>query len=405
MAIIVNVQTERAVPQVNDEGLALVILRNAVPKSPTVEGDIVKIDAYDVSALDAILTTPATGDNLLAEAQEIYALEYLINRGVSVLVYFVENRRAFTLADDIPNIVDVTELGYKFIVSPFSYVAADDDEDVLTAFVANTKVTEAVAYDSVRDIQLFLDLTPLAAATDIPLITLVDASPKIELFINSGFTSEGSRFTSIIDFGADNESLFKGIPASLAALVRKVKLMKEAKPWIPVAGERNGKIAEFTSLERDLTTVEKELFQAGYVNVLISRVGIGPLFVSQNTQYGVADDTLMRSHAVTTALAVKRYLITSGLSTEFLPNNQKTWDNLQLQLEAYLSDMKQSEGITTYVVSIGKGITMTAEEIEAGILKIAVSFNPISVVKKVTFNVTISETNNIYNVNVTGGVL
>jgi hypothetical protein len=252
------------------------------------------------------------------------------------------------------------------------------------------------------DAQLFLDLALDTASGSIP--DLGEDSPKIELFINTGYLDFSSQFVTTIDFSAGNESSFEGVPASLAALVRKAKLLRDETPWIPVAGEKNGLVSEFVQLGRELTTAEKTAFQAANINVLVSKVGVGNIFVSQNTMYG-SEGSLLRSHAVTVALQIKRDLKDIAEGYYFYPNNQKTWDSVSLRLRAFLQEYKDSDGITRYSIAVGENVTMTAQDVLDGKMIVALSFLPISVIKDIVFNIVISETSDSYDVQISGGVL
>jgi hypothetical protein len=393
MAITINIQTQRVVPQENNEALTLVILKYAVPTN-VARGVPVKIDAYDLDKLVEEFTAPS-GDDVLLEAQELYALEYILSSGVSVLAYPVLVAGTFD-ATDVAKVSDIDVLLYKFVVAPFSYIASGALEDPLTALIA-TSGEAGIGIDA----QLFLDLDPDTVASAIPVIT--NKSPKIELCINGGFVGITSRFSSTLNVSSESVN-FEGIPSSLAILVRKASLLINGKSWVPVAGEVNGRVPEFTSLYRELTTAEKVLFQAGNINVLVSKVGIGPLFVSQNTQYS-GTGSLLKSHAVTESLVIKRFLKTVAEATYFLPNNQRTWDQVSLKLRTLLQSIQDSGGIEVYAIAVGKGITMTAQDVIDGILKVAVSYLPVSVIENIVFNVTIQETTNSYDVAIDGGVL
>jgi hypothetical protein len=465
MAIKINVQTQRAVPFKNDEALTLVVLKNAVP-ALTARGEVIRIDAYDWTTFEAAFDNPVlpadddqwvdpvaellftatsgawdagvaidavsaiapsgvsvigdthynTANNTLytatdtawtadtvvltpydpfvAAAKELYALEYLLSAGVSVLAYPVVSLGTFS-ATDAGNVDDIDILQYRMICMPYAYIEAGNLEDAMTVIIAGT------GGDVGLDAQLFLDLAPDTDSSSIPAVT--NSSPKIELFINAGYLEFAPRFTSAL-VTTEGSINFEGIPASLAALAKKAELLRTSSPWLPVAGERNGKVTEFLSLSRNLSTVEKELFQAANINVLVSRVGIGPLFVSQNTQYS-GEGTLERSHVTTTALVIKRFLYQVALSTEHLPNNQKTWTSVTMKLRSFLQNMLESEGITSFQVACGEGLTMTEQDVIDGILKVSVNFMPISVVENITFNVVIRETNSQFDVQTSGGVL
>ena len=66
---------------------------------------------------------------------------------------------------------------------------------------------------------------------------------------------------------------------------------------------------------------------------------------------------------------------------------------------------QNAEGIVSYQVAVGENITMTPAEVAAGLMRVAVSFVPTSLVESIEFNVTIQETDSIYDVQISGGVL
>ena len=72
MAINVNVRVARAVPQVNTEGLTLVIFKNA-RKSASVTDTIV-----EVNTLDSLYGNfDSTANTTLVQQKELYIAEYL----------------------------------------------------------------------------------------------------------------------------------------------------------------------------------------------------------------------------------------------------------------------------------------------------------------------------------------
>jgi hypothetical protein len=409
----VNIEVSRAVPQLNEDALTLVIFKNARAKTGVVTP--VRINSLD--DLTDNFEIP-TGASELLEFRELYCAEYLIRTGVNLLCYPVITPGELVAAD-ITAISDIEILRYKFIVAPYLFLTATNYS---TATVGIDLLVKFVQQSSVAA-ELYVDLDPFTVASTVSADVIadfaLDTSAKFESFINSGFATFASKFDSPTGISLTTENIvtpgtyaeatdFVGIPSSLAAISRKAVVVLAGSPWLPVAGETYGVINEFTSLFRALSTVEKEAFQAANINVLITRVGIGNLFVSQNTMFDADGDVanpLLRSHVVTEALWVKSKLTDIAYSSMFRPNNQKTWDSISLKLKAFFDNLVKKEGIESYKVYIGKNITMTTEDIAAGILKVSVMYLPIRVIEAITFNITIVESEAAYDITLNGGAL
>jgi hypothetical protein len=416
MSIKINMSVQRSVPTYNDDGLTLVIFKNAVLN----EGReaLVRVDSWQ-ELYDAFSDTydGSTATELKA-FRELYSAEYLVTRGVSLLCYTTAVADTFS-ATDVANISDQEELNYKFIVMPYDFISFSVDTTTYNSALMNMVST----LENQIDAQLLLDLAPDTDSDNIAsIIEDMDASlsSKIEIFINSGFLGLSSKFglPSTEGFSTSESTLangeaydpatdFVGIPASLAVLARKALILKEGRPWTPVAGEINGIIPEFSTLQRRLFTAEKEAFQAANINVLINRRGVGNLMVSQNTMADttVSTNPLIRSHVVTEALWLKRWIDRFANSVMNLPNNQKTWNLTKLKLDRILSNAKNSDGIEWYSILVGKDITMTEEDIVNGIMKVTVRYVPIRLIEEIEFNVIIQESDNTAEVSVVGGDL
>lgn len=394
MAININVQVARAVPQINTEGLTLVIFKNA-RKSAGVTDTIIPINTVDELHTKFDITANTT----LAQQKELYVAEYLVRAGVNLLCYPVAVAETIG-AGDITAISDIEVLDYKMIVAPYDFITASNVETLLLKFVAE------------HDVQLFMDLDPDTASSGVvAIITAIgtDASAKVELFTNAGMPSFVSRYYDEIPGDFDSINDFFGIPASAAAVARKATILKTGTPWLPVAGETYGLTTEFTKIYKKLTTAEKEAFQSKNINVLFLKTGLGNVFVSQNTLYIHDEDDkanpLIRSHVVTEALYIKRILKRLAETLKYTPNTLKTWNNFSLKAKALFDKMLDQEGIEDYSVQVGRGITMTEEDITNGIFKATVTFLPPRVIETVTFNIVIQEAPNAYTVSFEGGDL
>lgn len=415
MSIKINMSVQRSVPTYNDDGLTLVIFKNAVLNEG--RGAIVRVDSWQ-ELYDAFSDTHDKDSATEIKAfRELYSAEYLVTRGVSLLCYTTAAADTFS-ATDVANIQDQQELNYKFVVMPYDFISFSVDTTTYNSDLMDMVSTAANKVDA----QLYLDLAPDTDPGNIASIIedmSASLSSKVELFINSGFLGLSSKFalptaldstseTTLLEGEAfDPATDFIGIPSSLAVVARKAQILKEGRPWIPVAGEVNGIIPEFSHLQRRLFTDEKEAFQEANINVLINRRGVGNLMVSQNTMADttVATNPLIRSHVVTEALWFKRWIDRFANSVMSLPNNQKTWDLSKLKLGKVFESAKDGDGIEWYHIAVGEGITMTPEDISKGIMRVNIRYVPIRLVEDIEFNVIIQETENISEVSLVGGDL
>ena len=390
MAINFNIQIARAIGQVNDESLTLVVFQNA-------RGFTTPTRVNTLAELTAGATTPTT----IAQARELYVAEYLLRTGVNLLCYSTATAESIA-AGDITAIEDVETLNYKMVLVPYKLVTDDtfDSVALLEAFVAT------------EDVQLFLDIDPTESiATTNAIEALVDAikadltalsarSAKIELFYNFGLATFETNFPiANSNFPTEFVAGFYGVPASALAVARKASFLNSGTPWLPVAGQTYGAIPEVTTLNVKLSTAQKEALQAEGVNVLHTKVGLGNLLVSQNTL--ATEEVLTRSHVVTEALYIKRRLTTIAEGLLYLPNNLKTWTSFELKAKDLFGKIEAADGIEEYAVSVGLGQTMTPQDITDGKFIASVSFLPVRVIEEITFNIIIQETANQYDVDIT----
>jgi len=398
-------EVQRVVPLVNKDALTLVMFRYVRPKS----GITVPIEINSVAELKEAFEDPST--NEVQEFRELLIAEYLLNSNVNLLCYSVGTPGPI-LEADITAIEDQEALAYKFVIAPYVFLDTDD--------YTTNGLDLLVQHCKTKDVQLFIDLEPFVASTTIG--TLVgqfsdDASSKLELFINSGFIIVDTAYTLPTNISLSEAYLasdgsyadstdYVGIPSSIIALTRKAKVVMLGKPWLPIAGEDNGKVPEASTLFRTFTTAEKEEFQAANVNVLLTRVGVGHLFVSQNTMFPAeSEDTnnlLLRSHVITEALWIKNKLYKIAQTLEYKPNIQKTWDLAKLKIAKLLKPLKSVDGIKDFNVYCGRNITMTNQDILDNKLIAIVNYFPTGVVENITFYVTIQEAVNDANVTVGG---
>jgi hypothetical protein len=410
MSININVSVEQVVPRVNDEGLVLVVFANARKKTANTTAGPKRINSLAELVANFGGATPDAPS--VKEFNELYTAEYLIRAGVNLLCYATATAGAIEAAD-ITAIDDFDNYQYKMIVAPYAFISS----------VSVTLADILMDFSKAHDVELFVDLEPFVTAADvsdaetgIKVILASVLSEKTQIFKNCGFpgfTSEYVVPAGIADITVADLAVagayaaatdYVGVPGSAACAARKAALLKAGTPWLPIAGENYGLVNEFYTLLESITATEKTALQALNVNVLVMKIGVGNLFVSQNTMFqqaaGITTTTnpLFRGHVITEMLAIKRELEAIASSLLYKPNISKTWNMTETRLNKILQDIQDADGIESHEVLIGLGVTMTEADVAAGILKATVRYLPVRVIEAITFNVVIQQTLNTYDI-------
>lgn len=414
MAINISVSRLNRVHEASKDGLILLILTQVKAKNSTVVPTIVN-SVSELHDKFEVRTVGGSGDPVLTGLYQMYTAEYLLSTGATLLVYPTEEAGVFDIDTDGPNLLDIEELDYKLILAPYTFIEGQDvdSEELATNVKELVKLVQSTEGSLNLSAQLFLDLklddifksnahAQLTAATK-ALLTQVRTTAKIEVYANSGPANFYSKVTDLPAFGTQG---FVGVPASAIAAARKAKLLRDKMPFIPVAGKDNGAVTEITTLYKKLSTFEKEELQANNINVLTTKLGLGPLFVSQNTMAPSDDprEPLRRSHAVTLALWFKREVVKAAYEFEHTPNNTKSWALLELKLRKLFDDIYEADGLEERAEILLGRATTSANDIKEGKLNIITNFIPVNVLREININLNIiGETNTIEAV-IGGGI-
>ena len=411
MAINISVSRLSRLHEASKDGLILLILTQVEAKDgvtvPTIVNSVSELhDKFEVR------TSGSPAAPVPAGLYQMYTAEYLLSTGATLLVYPTADAGAFNINTDGPNLLDIEELDYKLILAPYTFIG-DPGTNItqLAKLVQSTDSTGSTTGCLNLSAQLFLDLKldgifeSTAQLTDPTktLLNTVRTTPKIEVYANGGPASFYSKVTGLPTLGTDG---FIGVPASAIAAARKAKLLRDKMPFIPVAGKDNGAVAEITTLYKKLSTFEKEELQANNINVLTTKLGLGPLFVSQNTMVPSDDprEPLRRSHAITLALWFKREVVKAAYEFEYAPNNTKTWALLELKLRKLFDDIYESDGLEERAGILLGRATTSANDIKAGKLNIIINFIPVNVLREININLNVIGEPNIIEAVVGGGI-
>ncbi len=411
MAINISVSRLSRLHEASKDGLILLILTQVEAKDgvvvPTIVNSVLELhDKFKVRTSVDPGEPDEPAKPVLTGLYQMYTAEYLLSTGATLLVYPTEEAGAFTINTDGPNLLDIEELDYKLILAPYTFIEGQeaDSEELAANIEELAKLVQSVDDDDLNlSAQLFLDLklddifesnAQLTNPTK-ALLNQVRTTAKIEVYANSGPANFYSKVTGLPTFGTQG---FVGVPASAIAAARKAKLLRDKMPFIPVAGKDNGAAAEIITLYKKLSTFEKEELQANNINVLTTKLGLGPLFVSQNTMVPSDDprEPLRRSHAVTLALWFKREVVKAAYEFEYAPNNTKSWALLELKLRKLFDDIYESDGLEERAEILLGRATTSANDIKAGKLNIIINFIPVNVLREININLNIiGETNTI----------
>ena len=412
MAINISVSRLNRLHEASKDGLILLILTQVQAKENVVVPAIVN-SVSELHSKFEVRTAGSPAAPVPAGLYQMYTAEYLLSTGATLLVYPTEGAGAFTINTDGPNLLDIEELDYKFILAPYTFIEGQEanSEELAANIEELVKLVQSTDGSLNLSAQLFLDLKldgifeSTAKLTDPTkaLLNQVKTTAKIEVYANSGPANFYSKVTGLPAFGTQG---FVGVPASAIAAARKAKLLRDKMPFIPVAGKDNGAVAEITTLYKKLSTFEKEELQANNINVLTTKLGLGPLFVSQNTMAPSDDprEPLRRSHAVTLALWLKREVVKAAYEFEHTPNNTKSWALLELKLRKLFDDIYESDGLEERAEILLGRATTSANDIKEGKLNLIINFVPINVLREININLNIiGETNTIEAV-IGGGI-
>lgn len=399
MAIKINTTIHKTVPVINDDGLILAVLMNA--RQTDANGAVVTTpEVLRINSLEdltknfaQIFVEGGEGSEVntgLEALKELYTLEYLLRGGANLLVLATEVVGTFSVTDAAK--LRVEDVTYKVALAPYHFISSSA-LDGLDLIIAEGSEVESV------DATLLLDVLPTIPVGQIGNINI--GQPRISLNINSAIVP----FTSVykwgeldyIDFHVSSNGYaaatdFVGIPASVFVALREAINLNKGEAWVPVAGETTGIFTEATKVFRKFTTPEKNAFQAGHINPMVLKRGIGILMVAQNTSYKPADtkNPLRRKHIVSLVLAIKRRVRAISERFLFASNTSNTWDAYKLELDDYLGKLYRAGGLTEFKTVVDNTL-ITNDDINNGIMRAYIEITPVGVVEGMEINIAIRE--------------
>lgn len=393
MAINVDVRIQRNIPNLNAEGTALVILKDA-----TITGDKNPIRLTSVRELETELSVttivdPDTEVTTITGEQELLEIEYLLRAGVDVLAFKYDvDVDEETPENKLNYIEEKAEFLSDNLLHNFRFIHLADHA---YANQAETPIEEELALAVVEKTNAELFLQVGAPETN---ITEDFDKARVSFFYNFGK----------VNLGGDKADTI--IPAALAVLVRKAIMIRQGTPWVPIAGETAGVINEFVDLTNQIGNVMKNSLQTKGINPTVLKPGIGALITSQNTGLFASSNEadkngpLARGHIVTLHLAIENQL--KGLAEKYLYqlNNSLIWTNVELEATTILAPYKNAGAITSFRVAAGLNKTMTMEDVRAGKLIIDVAYTPVNAIEEIDIRITIIESEGDFTIEIDGGI-
>lgn len=369
MAINIDVRIARLLPNENPIGTTLAIIDELEYKNGVDETAVHKVNS--LTELKNLIDT----ETLSSEAkQELVELEYLVRAGVVLLIFKHDEGLDTNLEDQLLH-------DYQFIVTPGKQITNTADEVITdTIALVKKKTVNAEYFVNINND----NLNP------------VDNGPKVTYSYNLGKVE----FKSLTDL---NEIF---IPTALATVVRKVRLLQLETPYLPVAGETEGVITEFTNLTNQVGNIKKQELQEAGINPAILKPGIGAIIVAQNTSLFIGDaaNPLAKGHITTLALDIKRKLTNLAEATLFKLNNRATWDSIRMKVRTLMNPLLDAGAIETYDVAVGLNETMTQQDVREGRLILNVRFTPVKAIEEINITLTILEGTADYIIETDGGI-
>lgn len=365
MSTKINVNVLHTLRESTQRNRALVAVLNAVKDSEYTEhinviNSEAQLNAVYPEALSLAPSEKPTPTQLQAEADALFELNqirYLLDSGVSVVCL---STSVATLVADLTTGLEDNKDNFNIKVITIPVPAAADLEAVAKLVKTGDVELHITTTDKKYDKTNFL------------------ANRNVSVFFGKGRYS-----------GGDPRYILAGVMAQ----ARKILNREKGIPYQPIAGETHGVFLDFIDVEERLSRKERNTLQENNVNPLILKIGVGVHFVAQRTRYSTnTKETFAKAHANT----LTNYLIDAlediGDKYHFTPNNQTTWDLLNMDIKSLLRTV--SAGITDSAVITGRRV-MSAEDIANGILKAKVVFVPIEVSEEVEFNLVIQDSGDI----------
>lgn len=337
-----------------------------------------------LAELESAFPVIAEGKNSAeAEQKELKVIEYILQNRVPVV--------AIVKDEDFTTDLDTLELEEEIVgfISPFN---SDLNYSVVKNKVGEEAEPTVKLIDSVDGLALVDFIKDYAASAYIDLeiedIDYIDdlgelealpvLSEQIELAYGETEVSYESIYT-IKDFY---------MPASVLLAIRKSRRYINDIPWIPVAGQENGKVPYVTKLKDKLTKVRKNILQDLGANVLDFRRGVGYFFASQNTLVAdrdtKSDNPLIRSHIVHLKNIIHRDLEREVGNFLYKPNNNKTQTLFDLKLRSLFNRYRDSDAIHRYDIATGEQVLTDEEKLKGTLLKAIVAYRPVNAVEDIS---------------------
>lgn len=390
------------IKQVNatsDDGLVLLIFKNARDKDTQGLRRINQLqELYDNYELD-----DTNVDSKKKSARELFVAEYLLNRGTNLVI--LTTAAVGTIAPgDLTILEEEQDINYNIILVPYSLQTTGTVDTNLITFLKDNE-----------NVELYLDLDPELDATALGTLKGViavaartdEVAHRVSLFASYGLVGSDSvsnyafTFTEGTEKTYSNKEFFTeansyyGIPSSAVVASRKAVLLINQTPWVPVAGENNGVVPEFTKLYKKYSLADKKTIQGHDINLIHFKMGLGHLLVSQNTLARTNGDKdinpLIRSHVVTQALWIKRRIKSITEKILFEPHDSRTYNSWETSVNSFFNLIMGQRGITKFQAVTGTRV-MTQNDINNNLFKGVVAYHPMNVVESAIITLNILET-------------
>ena len=187
------------------------------------------------------------------------------------------------------------------------------------------------------------------------------------------------------------------LPSATVALIKAVRLLRDGKPYLSIAGQENLIWNEQSTGEVAIQLSKKEndkLREIG-VNVLETKRNIGTYFTSYNTAAQIFPDK--RANVIALKLYLKEAFILFLDQFRQQPNIAKTWRIVENSLKVEMNKLLNAGAINAVGVDCGLGSTMTRQDILEGRLIARVVYRPIMLIDDIALNIVVTtEEVNVY---------
>lgn len=340
------------------------------------------------AAFDArhVIKDGATAETLAEIVNNVYLYAgYLLRTGCELIVvpYVYEPQRIET-----PSVANLTAaialLNNKEI--EFSLLLGYTQEDADDAIKISTRFKDLLA--NRQDVTLVATAADTYITDSSGIIKTGTSGTKIDTY--ESFANNGTYINDSI-IGENVNTL---VPNCVVYAELLAKVHQAGECYLPPAGFAHGELSDVVDLTKDMSLDDVHKIQKAGFNPIVNKSSIGNILWGNNT-FAAADPTanakeVMDLHVRLLTNWFKRRVYSLSQQFMFELDNEATWNQWKNVVEPVIRDVFKIGGLRDYSVKMD-ATTMSADDINSGILRGKIMFWPVKAVTKIYITFTIDK--------------